>query len=486
MLGLTRGILRDYHRQNDSLTRSHDVKRKRYHKRVKPDLEPRLQQLVKDIGGVLEHISDNGAANFTIRDNYLKATLVTGTDRVELAAMIGFDAVGVVEEWIERQPQPPIGRLRCWWNGDPETNATVALTFWRPLVGHDWRHDPLGTYIHLYTKAWEKDRDVSLSRLNNLSRDMVIADPISAPPANAWLLIGSDDDAPAEDDLEEARSDAAVGEFWWSWTASKQTLEGDLLLFYFMSPAKEVRYVARAASSAYFDNEALDGEEGQIKHKWWVSTTPPVEIEPIPYQEFQSIARVLMRGGGGKYLRPEVIEQLAFTPKHLPDAVQLSRILQRPVGLPDVPGTAAMTFEAWRAVAGGAFKKEADVTRHVVLPLLRWIMPEGVTVEAEYPVGRARADIVLLSGDQPVLTVEVKLAINLPPDGNWRHSPDLDQLKRRYVDHLRTPGLLVDANRIAVVPFGHSVPSYVLERAHFTEANLDSLRDLLANGRTRV
>jgi len=447
---------------------------------VKPPVEPRLRQLLDDIGGKLEHVSDNGAINFFIRDHYFKATPVAGTDRVELAAIIGVGPVDVIEAWIDRQPQPPIGRLRCWWRQDAEKDALVVLIFWRPLVGHDWAHDPLGKYVHLYAKAWNDERDVSVNGMKELPNDMLIADPPSAPPANAWLLMGSEDDLPTEDELEDARTEAAVGSFSWTWTASKQTLEGDLVLFYFMSPIKEVRYVARAASSAYFDNELLAGEEERPRLKWWVTTTPPVEIEPITYQEFQSIARVQMRGGNGKYLRPDVIEQLTFNPKNLVDAVELSRILQRPVGLPDVPGTAEMTLAAWRSTAGGAFKKEADVTRHVVLPLLRWIMPEGTTIEAEYPVGRARADIVLLSGDEPVLTVEVKLAINLPPDGNWRHSPDLDQLRHRYVDHLQTPGLLIDANRIAVVPFGLSVPALVLERAHVTEEDLDALRCLLS------
>jgi hypothetical protein len=63
---------------------------------------------------------------------------------------------------------------------------------------------------------------------------------------NAWLLVGDDASFPDQKELAHVRKhwryDDSV------WTSAKQVQPGDLLFFYFLSPMKKIRFVARAAS----------------------------------------------------------------------------------------------------------------------------------------------------------------------------------------------------------------------------------------------
>jgi hypothetical protein len=436
-------------------------------------------QFLDEIGGVLDRPLSTGGVKFSIAQRALLATPIEGTNRVEISAIVGEATVGEVERWLELQPEPMTAALGDLEADEGAVTSTVVFRLWRVMIGHDWRRDRFLEELDRYVAAWNAGESAPEWDLDQLSARVeveLVPDPVGIEPANAWLTMGGDGDLLDVTDIEDAQWDADLGDYSITWTVSKQTLEGDLILMYFKNPLKQIRYVARAASAAFLDDTPIEGASFD-RHQWWAYLTPPVEIEPISYAQFNELAGIVLRGRSGKYVRPDVIERLPFVPVDPDDTEQLARIVRRPVGIPDVPGTALMTTQAWREMAGGAFRKEADVTRHVVMPLIRWMVPDGATIVAEYPAGGGRADVVVLHGDLPILTVEVKLVINVP-NGNWRLSPDLEQL-RRYTEDLETPGLLVDANRIVVVPREYSIPDYQINRDNLAENDLNALRDLL-------
>jgi hypothetical protein len=55
-------------------------------------------------------------------------------------------------------------------------------------------------------------------------------------------------------------------------------------------------------------------------------------------------------------------------------------VLQLPTGLAELPAEGDIDLEAWRSLAAGALRVEAAVEQYVVLPLLRFVLPAGVTV----------------------------------------------------------------------------------------------------------
>lgn len=77
--------------------------------------------------------------------------------------------------------------------------------------------------------------------------------------------------------------------------------------------------------------------------------------------------------------------------------------------------------------------------------------------------------------------VEVKVGVQSPPDQDWTKSPEVRQILR-YMHHLDTPGILIDANRIFFLDRGDDHPTRTIERKNMTPEELASLAHHLTGG----
>lgn len=262
------------------------------------------------------------------------------------------------------------------------------------------------------------------------------------------------------------------------WTVSKRTTFGDLLLVYFLAPERDVHFVARAASDAFFNRDTgVNAETDVANEQWWAYYTPLIEIEPIPFRALQDAfgGHLILRGRSGKFLRPEVLAALPIRAKKPGDQAELDRVLTPPIGLPDLPDPADIDMNVWSAIASGALPLEVHVSSHVVEPLLRHVLSgTALTWRGEYRVGRGFADFAVMDGTCPVAVVEVKLAAAVP-HGDWSRSKDSVQL-RRYTDELGVAGILIDANRIALFEPGADQPRRIVTRRYATAEDLAAIR----------
>lgn len=387
------------------------------------------------------------------------------------------------EEWAKAQPRTAACRLDVLQNpADREGEGVIRILFERALdpfgIAVD---DPLlGEASALFDAWWGRDIDPHASVKPEGSFRGV--DPCGRKPTNAWLLMGDDDSYFTPDDVSQARADAAQGIYETGWTAAKQTEPGDLLFYYFMAPLKAIHFVARAADNAYFEDIG-DLEAKYRGRQWWVHTSPPVAIEPVPLQHLQEvIGKIVMKGRSGRYLRPEHVEDLTrrIRPLREEDGPELARVLQPVVGSAERPDPRTLDLATWRQLAAGSFALEAQVEQYIVEPLLRWAVAAAVNVVTRkaYPIGRRIADYAVIDGDDALAVVEVKLRIRKSRNGLWQDCKDFIQVTD-YARSLRCPAILIDAISVHLIPLGADRPSWSVARRDFTQGDIEAVQAFL-------
>lgn len=246
-----------------------------------------------------------------------------------------------------------------------------------------------------------------------------------------------------------------------------------------MKPRKSVHFVARAASNAFFSKDIPVNADGKVNNaQWWGFFTTPIEIEPIPVVALrEAVGGYLpLRGRSGLYLRPETIQRLGIRAMNPSDQSELDRVVQVPVGLAELPDAAEWTLAAWREIAAGTLRLEADVSAYLVEPLLREMLRgTGLTWKPEHPIGRRWADFVILDGEKPAHVIEVKKVIKESPQEGWQGSPDFNQL-RWYCEQIGLAGTLIDSHRVLLVRHGSGKPYHAVSRSSATAEDLEAIR----------
>jgi hypothetical protein len=291
---------------------------------------------------------------------------------------------------------------------------------------------------------------------------------VADPPTNAWLLIGDEASFPDQAELDYVRKhwryDDSV------WTSPKQAQPGDLLFFYFMSPAKEIRFAARAASYPYFDAALVPNSLRNVSDKqWWVRYTPMVELNAVPYLRLQELmdGHLILRGRPVHYLPPVVankILKLGARGRQL-RAVDAS-VLQKPVGDPNLPDPSRMTLKRWRSLSQGPLQLERQVEEYVVEPLLRLALPQDSSISWKRAVRLQIGvpDYVVYRDGVPSCAVEVKVGVReARTRDRWSDSPDFRQVQR-YARELGVGSALIDSNRVFLLGAKASKPKAVLLR----------------------
>jgi hypothetical protein len=394
---------------------------------------------------------------------------------------LSMSQVLAANDWINRQESPRSGVLECVLLGRDEESVFLSLLFEQSIGGPAWNDDLLED-ARKYQHAWQERTEVS--ERSHGAPSHLPGDPRDLAPVNAWLLKGKRASYPTESELGRDARAGDAGVFDSLWTVAKQTEVGDLALVYFLKPDSAVHFVARTASRAFFDRETIP-DEGVSSAQWWAYLTPFIQIEPVPLATLRDLAHghLLLHGGSGLYLRPDLIEGPAVKAKRPEDEEALAHIWRVPVGRADLPRPEDLTMDQWRTLASGAMKLEANVSQYVVEPLLRSSL-EGthLTWRPEYPVAKKSADYVVLDGDRPLCVVEVKLAVRESPDGVWEHSKDFAQM-RGYAGSLQCRGILIDANRVVLVAEGSEKPFRIIDRRQATDQDLDAIRQHLTGVR---
>jgi hypothetical protein len=391
------------------------------------------------------------------------------------------------EEWIQRQPRPLLGALEVTEVTDDD--GAVAYV---PALAFLVRVDGIVTeFIHAvieaFAPAWAERTVAKVQREGHPynQSDSYRYDPVTEGPQNAWLLMGDEASYPTPAVIAELRADALGGVYDHDWTAPKNGELGDLALFYFIAPRKAACFVARFASIPFWDQ---DVEVNAVTHvtpnQWWVFTTPPIEIEPIPYADLRAAAggHLLLKGRSGHYLSPEAVSALTFTAKDPDQQSEVDRVARTPTGDPRLPDPRNMRFEQWKSIPSGALPLEAKVSEYVVEPMFAGLVdvPQifdltlATVLTREYRTATGYVDYVVEIAERPVLAIEVKLAVQRPASGVWLDSPDFRQL-RRYMDELDVPGLLIDAHGILLVESGADGPRKEIVRARAKVSDIEFL-----------
>lgn len=433
-----------------------------------------------------EGLIDGGLnwVRFLSADAEIVANFMEGQSRVRIRAYLLNDddtlpSDDEVLSWVDAQPRPRTGIVEAARDDETE-RLTPRLVFERPVAGFTTTH--LEDDIFTYAEAWENRSTAPLLPTVELEQ----GDPVSLAPQNAWLLVGDEASYPTPEDLDEDRADGAVGIFNTLWTAPKHGEVGDLVLVYFVRPRKAVCFVARLASRPFWRADiTVNADRPVDNHQWWAYLTPLVEVEPIDYSTLAAANNefLLLRGRGGHYLNPGMIQQLRFQPAQPDHEAELRAVTMTPRGHAQLPDPATMTFTDWRSIPNGLLPLEAKVSEYVLRPLVRFVggvdrVPRIVpTLLAEHRTAAGVVDFVICAGDTPLIAVEVKLATRHPSSGVWAESPDFRQLTR-YMDALDTPGLLVDAHSIVIV-HRNGTPGQEIVRAGATPEDIEQLQELL-------
>ena len=157
-------------------------------------------------------------------------------------------------------------------------------------------------------------------------------------------------------------------------------------------------------------------------------------------------------------------------------------VLQRPTGSPDLANPLTMTFEEWRALSDGPLQLEAQVEQYVIEPLLRLCLSgeQQTSWQKRLKIpGAGVADYGVFSGGKPSGVIEVKIGVRLPRDGDWRSSPDFQQIFR-YAAASNLPAALIDSSRIFLFAKGERAPSMWIDRHTATDRDLETIRSYLA------
>lgn len=312
------------------------------------------------------------------------------------------------------------------------------------------------------------------------------SDPTRHAPQNAWILMGDAASYPTSRELAAMRADARRGVHENLWTAPINGVRGDLVLFYFTAPRKAVAFVARLASDPFWDASIEVSAENEVDaRQWWAYTTSLIEIEPIGFGTLKAAhsGSLILKGRSGKFIAPEALARLTFTATEQRHQAELERVVNAPTGIADLPEPTSLTFEEWGQLASGALPLEAAVSTYVVEPMFRFL--DGLwewdlfrpALKPQYRVSSGYVDFVAM-GAEPLLAVEVKLAIRRPTSGDWLDSPDFRQL-RRYMDELDVPGILIDSKSVLLVRPGATRPETEFSRASATTDDLESIASLI-------
>lgn len=336
-----------------------------------------------------------------------------------------------------------------------------------------WTFDSLRDYL---LDLAEGAADYGLGVEFGTARRIASPEQLSSPGEQAWLIVGDEASWPTPDELAAQRSESEAERLGELWTAAKQTEPGDLLLVYFMAPRKAACFVARAQSEAFYSADiGVNSVGSPSDHQWWVHHTPLIPIDPISFSELRDAVggHLVLRGRSGKFLRPEVIDGLTFKALDPVDQTALDRDTQRPTGRADLPDPDQMSVAEIAGVAPGALRLESDVSTYLVQPTLRHVLAgSGLTVQAEFPIGRKRADFVVLDGDEPKCVIEVKLRAIAPNDPS---SPDVAQAVG-YATALGCAAILVDVSEFHLIDGGQDHVAFSGERQHLAGV-LDRLRE---------
>lgn len=437
-----------------------------------------LAALVRALGVEGEHFSD-GVAEFECEAGLVIANVLEHSARVRVRLYLESYDENEVAEWVVAQPAPASGIIEY---AELDGEAQPRLVFERPL-GHAWAGDPLLNEALLYRDAWRAGTDVQADQLPQTFR--VDDDPLDITPESAWLLMGDAASLPGVGDLEFAREAANVGIFDYHWTGSSTTKKGDLVLIYFMAPHKEVRYIARAASDAQFRRDMSVNAEKEVQaSQWWVAITPPTPIQAIPVAELRAAfgGHLPLRGKSGRFVPPDALGALTFTAEDGCDQAYVDLVAKAPTGLASLPDPTTMTSVDWSAIAGGAFRLEADVSAYVVEPLLRWAL-EGtqLTYRREVRVSRRFADYVVFDGERPVHVIEVKKRIRRDAGSPWSASGDFNQVSW-YAEQLKVPCSLIDAHHLILIAPAAIEPHKIIERSSATREDIGSLTRFITSG----
>jgi predicted RNA-binding protein with PUA-like domain len=301
------------------------------------------------------------------------------------------------------------------------------------------------------------------------------------PPANAWLLIGDEASYPTAEDLEEMHINWDGVKNYLIWTGSKQTQPGDLLLFYFMHPTKEVRFIARALDYPYFDVAMVNANRDVDDRQWWVTHSPLIKLaRPIPFRDLSEAlnGHLILRGKPSHYLPPSAVRKLLGSPPDHQGAYQM------PTGNPTLPDPSRVRLAGWNRIADGALTNERMVEEHIVKPLLRLALAgTGAMCKGQVRLdSRGIPDFVIYRREVPTAIVEAKLAIPLPHGGSWGDTKEAAQAAR-YSSELGVPAMLIDSNRVVLLKSGQVSPTKGndIQRGTVTLATLDRIREHLLN-----
>lgn len=321
----------------------------------------------------------------------------------------------------------------------------------------------------------------------------ISADVLEIKPINAWLLVGDRASFPAtRPALAQRLRDRFRGDDEDDiWTGPAQAQRGDLVLFYFMAPDKEIRFAARVTSDPFSRGDIHVASERNVgQHQHWIRHSPMVPVPPITFDELRDIVggQLVLKGKPRHYLRPEEVTRLRELMASRSEGGSLTgpldRVMTVPVGDPDLPDPLTVTFDQWRQMADGALVRsgsprrlEKEIERYVVEPLLRLALSRhpDVAHRRQFPVpGGGVVDYVVLVQDRPTAVIEAKAGIALPRDGRWDESREFAQT-RRYMDRLGIPGMLIDSRTAYLIESGSGTPVRTVRRATTTGEDLTAI-----------
>jgi hypothetical protein len=269
-------------------------------------------------------------------------------------------------------------------------------------------------------------------------------------------------------------------------------MPGDLLLFYFMAPMKQVRFVARVGCHPYFDPTiGVNSVVAVDPNQWWVTFTPLIKVKPVSFADLNKAwgGGLVLKGRSRHYLTPKVIR--ALKPTMLGDPTEVATpglvdVLRIPVGNAELPNPGRVRLSGWSEIAPGVLKLESQVEEYVVDPLLRLALRGRRTVlRRQFRIpGAGIPDYAVARNGTPTAVVEAKVAVAEPLTLDWTSSAHFRQLMR-YCDALGVPGMLIDSKRIFLVDQGASKPKRIIERRSTTAADLKRIGVHLAPLRRR-
>jgi hypothetical protein len=429
----------------------------------------RLHEYVTAIGADQTATHEDGYVHFRLHDCDGRVRVKAGGNRIRASVVVDIvDDIDTALGWVDSQPLPASSELALWHLDDG--NGVLRLVWERTLARTLGHGDPIADELEAFVRAWREHATADVS-----DEPFRQPDPRDPEPEQAWLIIADDGAWPSDDELGQYQESGNAGIFECLWTGAKQTQAGDLVLIYFMGERKAAHFVARAASAAFYTSDIdVNAVSEAGNEQWWVYLTPLVEIEPIRFADLKEACNghLILKGRSGKFLHPDTIDRLTFTAINPEQQAEVNRVVQRPAGRADLPDADSMTWEQVGDLAGGALGLESDVSRYVLNPLLRHCLEgSGLTFVAEYPIGKKRADFVVVDHEEPTCVVEVKLAIN--DGGDWSRSPDLQQTIG-YAHALGCPAVLIDANRIILIDANSTEPRQIIERRSLDRGLLHS------------